>query len=156
MQSNFDFLQIDFPVLYQIGSIAEKYLYTDSNSCLIKLGMFGETVVNLMLQLDKISAPQTDNTHANRIKLLRKEGMLPNQIDDILYSLRLNRNKAVHSNLNDREQCKTLLRMTYNLAVWFMQVYGDNNRDTSDFTMPIVVGSRLYMRCSSQKTLETI
>lgn len=24
-----------------------------------KLGMFGETVVNLMLQLDKISAPQT-------------------------------------------------------------------------------------------------
>ena len=51
--------------------------------------MFGETVVNLMLQLDKISAPQTDNTHANRIKVLRKEGMLPNQIDDILYALRM-------------------------------------------------------------------
>ncbi|AYA99185.1 hypothetical protein [Lachnoanaerobaculum umeaense] len=59
MQSNFVFLQNDFPVLYQIGIIAEKYLYTDSNACLIKLGMFGETVVNLMLQLDKISAPQT-------------------------------------------------------------------------------------------------
>ena len=55
----FVFLQNDFPVLYQIGIIAEKYLYTDSNVCLIKLGMFGETVVNLMLQLDKISAPQT-------------------------------------------------------------------------------------------------
>ena len=50
MQSNFVFLQNDFPVLYQIGIIAEKYLYTDSNACLIKLGMFGETVVNLMLQ----------------------------------------------------------------------------------------------------------
>lgn len=59
MQSNFFFLQNDFPVLYQIGIIAEKYLYTDSNVCLIKLGMFGETVVNIMLQLDKISAPQT-------------------------------------------------------------------------------------------------
>lgn len=59
MQSNFVFLQNDFPVLYQIGIIAEKYLYTDSNVCLIKLGMFGETVVNIMLQLDKISAPQT-------------------------------------------------------------------------------------------------
>lgn len=31
MQSNFVFLQNDFPVLYQIGIIAEKYLYTDSN-----------------------------------------------------------------------------------------------------------------------------
>ena len=59
MQSNFVFLQNDFPVLYQIGIIAEKHLYTDSNACLIKWGMFGETVVNLMLQLDKISAPQT-------------------------------------------------------------------------------------------------
>ena len=59
MQSNFVFLQNDFPVLYQIGIIDEKYLYTDSNVCLIKLGMFGETVVNIMLQLDKISAPQT-------------------------------------------------------------------------------------------------
>jgi type I restriction enzyme ecoKI R protein (R.ecoKI) len=59
MQSNFVFLQNDFSVLYQIGIIAEKYLYTDSNVCLIKLGMFGETVVNIMLQLDKISAPQT-------------------------------------------------------------------------------------------------
>ena len=59
MQSNFVFLQNDFPVLYHIGIIAEKYLYTDSNVCLIKLGMFGETVVNIMLQLDKISAPQT-------------------------------------------------------------------------------------------------
>ena len=59
MQSNFVFLQNDFPVLYQIGIISEKYLYTDSNACLIKLEMFGETVVNLILQLDKISAPQT-------------------------------------------------------------------------------------------------
>ena len=59
MQSNFVFLQNDFPVLYQIGIIAEKYLYKDSNVCLIKLGMFGETVVNIMLQLAKISAPQT-------------------------------------------------------------------------------------------------
>ena len=59
MQSNFVFLQNDFPVLYQIGITAEKYLYTDSNVCLIKLGMFGETVVNIMLQLAKISALQT-------------------------------------------------------------------------------------------------
>ena len=137
MQSNFDFLQNDFPVLYQIGSIAEKYLYTDSNSCLIKLGMFGETVVNLMLQLDRISAPTIDNTHANRIKLLKKEGMLPNQIDDILHSLRLHRNKAVHANLDDLEKCKTLLEMTYHLAVWFMQVYGDINRTINDFSMPV-------------------
>lgn len=58
MKSNFEFLQENFSVLAALGSNAENYLYTDANSCLIKLGMFGETVVSLMLELDKI-APQS-------------------------------------------------------------------------------------------------
>lgn len=115
--------------------------------------MFGETVVNLMLQLDKISAPQTDNTHANRIKVLRKEGMLPNQIDDILYALRMNRNKAVHANLADQEQCKMLLRMTYNLAVWFIQVYGDINITVNDFSMPVEYKTNYASLVKEKETL---
>ena len=87
MKSNFLFLQNRFAVLCEIGQLAEKYLYSDTNSCLIKLGMFGETVVNLMLQLDNISPPEFDNTHANRIRLLKREGMIPTEIDNILYSL---------------------------------------------------------------------
>lgn len=137
MQSNFDFLKNDFPILYQVGSIAEKYLYTDSNSCLIKLGMFGETTVNLMMQLDKISPPKTNNTHASRMKLLKNKDLLPNQINSILHALRLNRNQAVHGNLDDGEKCKTLLQMAYNLAVWFIQVYGGMNIKVPDFVMPI-------------------
>ena len=46
MVSNFSFLEEKFKVLYEIASTSEKYLYTDSNSCLIKLGIFGETLVN--------------------------------------------------------------------------------------------------------------
>ena len=40
--SNFEFLKKDFPVLAKFGELAEKYLYEDSNSCLMKLGMIGE------------------------------------------------------------------------------------------------------------------
>ena len=66
------------------------------NSCLIKLGLFGETVVSLIMKLDEIEPPSYENTHANRIRLLKKEGFLPKEIDDILYALRITRNKAVH------------------------------------------------------------
>lgn len=125
MKSNFEFLQKDFPVLFQIGSIAEKYLFSDSNSCLIKLGMFGESAVNLMFQLDRMDPPKTENTHANRIRFLKKQGMLPDEIDEILNALRTSRNLAVHANLEDGERCRTLLHMAYNLAVWFAEVYGD-------------------------------
>lgn len=39
--SNFKFLQERFPILANLGNLAEKYLYNDPNSCLIKLGMIG-------------------------------------------------------------------------------------------------------------------
>lgn len=133
MKSNFSFLEKDFTVLAQIGSAAERYLYSDANSCLIKLGMFGETIVNLMLKLDKIDPPAFDNTHANRIRLLKKNGMIPSEIDDIFYSLRTARNNAIHANYEDGEKCRTLLRMTYTLAVWFMHTYVDWEYIVPDF-----------------------
>lgn len=136
MKSNFIFLEKAFPVLSQIGSTAEAYLYSDSNSCLIKLGLFGETIVNIMLKLDNIAPPSFDNTHANRIKLLKKEGLLPKDIDDILYSLRMARNKAVHANYDSFEDCKILLEMAYNLGVWFMQTYGDWGYLPTGFVLP--------------------
>ncbi len=136
MKSNFMFLEESFPVLSQIGNAAETYLYSDTNACLIKLGQFGETLVNMMLKLDNIDPPSYDNTHANRIELLKKEGLLPREIEDILNSLRIARNKAVHANYDSFEDCKILLEMTYNLGVWFMQTYGDWNYNPSGFVLP--------------------
>ena len=72
MKSNFSFLAEKFPVLYQIGILTEKYLYSDANSCLIKLGMLGETIVNLMLKLDGINPPKIENTHANQNPTFKK------------------------------------------------------------------------------------
>ena len=46
--------------------LAEKYCYSDSNSCLMKLGMIGETIVNLMFTYDRIALPQ-DNTAVARM-----------------------------------------------------------------------------------------
>ena len=69
MDSNFKFLEKDFPVLANFGNLAEKYCYTDPNSCLMKLGMIGETIVNLMFTYDKIPMPY-DNTAVIRINIL--------------------------------------------------------------------------------------
>lgn len=136
MKSNFIFLDHAFPILTQIGNTAEEYLYSDPNSCLIKLGLLGETIVNLMMQLDNIQPPSYDNTHANRIKLLKGQGLLPRDIDDILYSLRMARNKAVHANYDSLEQCKVLMGMAHELSIWFMQTYGDWQYKPVQFVLP--------------------
>ena len=135
MDSNFEFLEQEFPVLAQFGKKAESYLYSDSNSCLMKLGMIGETIVNLMFTYDRITLP-TDNTAANRIAVLFREGLLTQDLVDILHALRKARNKAVHENYTSVEEGKALLQMAHSLCEWFMQTYGDWDYENKPFVMP--------------------
>lgn len=136
MKSNFYFLEADFPVLAQFGQKAEVYLYSDSNSCLMKLGMIGETIVNLMFTYDRIALP-TENTAVNRITTLFREGLLTQDLVDILHALRKTRNKAVHDNYASVSDGKTLLQMAHGLCEWFMQTYGDWNYQNQPFMMPV-------------------
>lgn len=135
MKSNFEFLDKEFPVLSQFGKKAEAYLYSDSNSCLMKLGMIGETVVNLMFTYDRIMTP-SENTAVNRIGVLFREGLLTQDLVDILHALRKVRNKAVHENYSSVEEGKVLLQMAHSLCEWFMQTYGDWNYQAVPFVMP--------------------
>ena len=107
MKGNFSFLERDFPVLAQFGQKAEAYLYSDSNSCLMKLGMIGEAIVNLMFAYDRITLP-IENTAVNRITILSREGLLTQDLVDILHALRKSHNKAVHDNyasVSDGKPC---------------------------------------------------
>ena len=136
MKSNFEFLNRYWPALAQIGAAAESYVYSDANACLYKLGMFGERLILEIFAFEHINEPAIDNTHSNRIRLLKREGLIPKKIDDILYALRKTRNDAVHAGADSVEDAKTLLSMTYNLAVWFMEVYGDWGFIAPEFVMP--------------------
>lgn len=136
MSSNFSFLNRNFPTLYKQGELAERYLYTDPNSCIIKLGMMAETIVHYMMELDHIAEPEVENTYANRIRRLKREGLLPQEIDNILYTIRKTRNDATHENYESVEQCKTLLEMGYHLASWFEQTYGDWQYQPNPFILP--------------------
>ena len=136
MKSNFEFLNRYWPALAQIGETAENYLYSDPNACVFKIGLFAERLVQEILVFEHISEPATDNTHANRIRILKRAGLLPHEIDNTLYLLRKTRNSAVHAGADSVDEAKMLLSMTYNLAVWFMETYGDWGYIASDFVMP--------------------
>ena len=136
MKSNFTFLHDTFPVLANFGALAEEYCYSDSNSCFMKLGMIGETIVNLIFSYDRIPLPY-DNTAVNRIDILLKEGLITRDLSDILHALRKTRNKAAHENYSSIEESKTLIQMAYGLCEWFMQTYGDWNYQNQPFQMPL-------------------
>lgn len=81
----------------------------------MKLGMIGETVVNLMFTYDKIPLP-IDNTAVKRIDTLTREGLLTKDLTDILHALRKARNRAVHENYESISDGKALLEMAHSLC----------------------------------------
>lgn len=153
MQSNFEFLNSHFPVLANFGELAEKYLYSDSNSCLMKLGMIGETIVNLCFTYDRLPLPQ-DNTAANRINSLFREGMITRDLKEVLHTLRISRNKTTHENYTSIEDGKTLIQMAYSLCEWFMQTYGDWNYQNHPFVMPSETPEKFSSDKQSEKAQE--
>ena len=69
---NFTFLESRWSDLARLGDLSEKYVYSDPNTSVIKQGMLAEVMVKYMLAYDGIKEPDYDNTHANRIRLLKK------------------------------------------------------------------------------------
>lgn len=157
MKSNFAFLKSHFPVLANFGILAEKYCYSDSNSCIMKLGMIGETIVNLMLTYDKIKIP-TDCNAVTKIKILALQGLLTPDLSDILHALRKARNKAAHTNYENIKEGQTLLEMAYSLCEWFMQTYGDLQYKHCKFVMPTKADAQSIAdnddKAAEQKMLE--
>lgn len=135
--SNFEFLRKYWPQLADMASLAESYLYTDPNTALIKVGMFAEQVVAEVFTFERLQTPDMDDSQAARIRILKREGLLPSAIDDVLYVIRKKRNDATHQYLDSQKDAETVLEMAYRLACWFMEVYGDWGYIPQPFALPV-------------------
>lgn len=135
MELSFNFLKEEFPILANFGRLAEQYCFSDPNSCLTKLGMIGETIVNLIFYFDHIPFPD-DNTAAKRIRTLQREGLISRELADSFHALRIVRNKAAHENYDSEADCLTLLSVAYELCEWFMMTYGDWNYQPTPYIVP--------------------
>lgn len=149
--SNFEYLNKYYPQLAKLGSAAECYLYSDPNACIYKLGLLSETIVNAVFDIEKLSIPKDKNTLATKIRILKREGILPKIIDDILYALRIRRNDAVHAGLDSVENAKILLKMAYNLSNWFVEVYMNWQYKAESFVMPEEIPAIDYEKIIKEK-----
>lgn len=135
--SNFAFLESHWEDLAKLGDLSEKYVYSDPNTSIIKQGMLSEVMVKYMLAYDGIAEPEYDNTHANRIRLLKQNDLLPYEINNTLYILRKARNDAAHEAADEGEKALNNLKLLYELCVWYMQTYGDYNYEPVDYVDPV-------------------
>ncbi|MEP1890109.1 MAG: DUF4145 domain-containing protein, partial [Cyclobacteriaceae bacterium] len=129
-QSNFSYLETEYPILFNIGQAAEYNLYDDPVTCLFKLRQLGEKLTEYLFEEHHLEFPY-DNSFHNRLKTLEFEGVLPDQVKDLLHAIKNKGNIAVHQNKGTIEEAKGVLFSCFKIAKWFYQSYSQENKDVS-------------------------
>ena len=89
----------------------------------IKLRQFGEELVKLMLKAENFNYDK-DLLPVDRISILKKAGLIPEDINRILTILRKKGNDAMHDYFEDANSAETFLSLAVKLGAWFQEVYG--------------------------------
>lgn len=137
-KSNFNFLSDKWDILANLGETAERNVFTDPNTTLMKLRVFAETLTKYVLAYEEIKETY-DTKQTDRINALRREDLISQELEDILETLRKKGNKAMHEGFGTQKEAEALLHMSFRLAVWFMQVYGDWDFKEPEYQVPVPV-----------------
>ncbi|MFY9151774.1 MAG: type I restriction-modification system endonuclease [Prolixibacteraceae bacterium] len=124
MESNFKFLSSEYPILANLGTLAEKYIHDDPNSSLFKMRLFGEKAVEAIFEIHQLDFPY-DNTAFRRLEVLKDEAILEDNILGLFHTIRKSGNLAVHDGKAGKELAMNLLFSCFKIAKWFYETYSE-------------------------------
>lgn len=135
--SNFKYLKEEFPILLNIATAAEGYLYNDPPVALTKLRLFAEKLTLLVFEKSFLEFP-LDNTFNNQLRKLNDEKLFPENIGKLMDTIRLKGNKASHEGIGSVDDAKTSLFSAFKVSKWFYETYADEAKDINDlkFSLP--------------------
>lgn len=132
---NFSFLEQHEPMLVKYAAQAEKYLFEDPNTSLIKLRQF----VEVLAQQASAYAGVFTTPEESLIELLERlysNGILSHEIKQLFHGIRKAGNNAVHSHKGTYGEALYQLRMARTLAVWFHRSFAQPEFDSGPFLPP--------------------
>lgn len=151
---NFEMLRNNWNELSDFGAYAEKYLYSDPQSSVIKLRCFIESLVPIIYQkLNLEYDNQWDLFSA--LKNKQFQDIVDEQVMKKFHAIRMKANKAVHHNKISLDDAKWLLEETHSIACWFHSVYTNSEIHYScAFVLPIETGDKVDVLEQTIKELE--
>jgi type I restriction enzyme R subunit len=120
---NFAFLVKYDEVLVRHAALAERYVFDDPNSALIKLRQFAE----LLAQHAAAYTAVVVEAHESQRELIDKlwdRQIINAQVSQLFHGLRKAGNEAAHQHSGDRREALHQLQMARKLAIWFHKSFG--------------------------------
>lgn len=135
----FSFLQPRYKKLADVAEALEKQVYNDVPSALSKARLFAEKLAKYVMEMEDINV-YYEMKHVEVIHKLYREGILNEEMHFRFEWIRKMGNKAVHeANFGSVEDALKAHKLTYDLAVWFMELYGDVNFKAPAYVSPKAV-----------------
>jgi type I restriction enzyme R subunit len=134
---NFGFLEKVDPLLVKYGAFAERYVFEDPDTALIKLRQLIEGLANytaIYIGLDTYDGISLSDL----ISSFRSKGVITPEVADLWHSIRIKGNAAAHSGKQySQSEALTYLKHARILAVWFFKSFGkDPNFRPGPFVPP--------------------
>lgn len=132
---NFSFLAVHDPLLLELGARAERYVFDDPTTAIIKLRQFGEILARLVAA----HAGLLTQYNQNQVELLadlRDVNILSQEVLSLFHNLRMTGNLAVHEIKGDQRQALYLLKDARTIGVWFHRTFKDPGFKCGPFIPP--------------------
>ncbi|CAM4161804.1 DUF4145 domain-containing protein [Serratia nematodiphila] len=133
---NFEMLRSQWPELAELAYMAERYVHSDPESCLVKLRNYTELMVRWLYRQERLP----EGIKANLYDLMNADvftSMMPEAIIMKMDALRIHGNRAAHGGRIKAKDTYWLLKEAYLLGIWLYVRYAHGNvDDCPKFTLP--------------------
>jgi type I restriction enzyme R subunit len=135
LTSNFAHLQLHDEQLLRLGMLAERYFSEDPNTCLLKLRQLSEVLAQLVASNVGILDRPEDGQY-ELLSRLRDHGILPYEIHQLFGEVRRTGNSANHALVGDHRTALAMLKIVWQIGVWFHRTFKDANFKSGPFIPP--------------------
>jgi len=121
--------------LFRLGSLAERYFPDDPNTSLLKLRQLGEWLAQHVASRFGVELRQ-EETQQQLLRRLESDGVLEREVAELFHGLRRKGNLATHDLQGDHATALKILRVAWQLGVWFHRTFGDPQFRSRPFQPP--------------------
>jgi type I restriction enzyme R subunit len=135
VSANFAHLRVYDEQLFRLGSLAERYFPDDPNTSLLKLRQLGELLAQQVASRFGVELRQ-EETQQQLLRRLECDGVLEREVAELFHGLRRKGNLANHDLHGDHATALKILRMAWQLGVWFHRTFRDPQFRSGPFQPP--------------------
>jgi type I restriction enzyme R subunit len=134
-RTNFAHLEAHHEQLVRLGMLAERYFADDPNTALLKLRQLAELIAQLVASKLGLYTSREEAQY-DLLRRLQDQGILPREIAQLFGEVRRAGNAASHAIGGDHRTALSVLRITWQIGIWFHRTFADPGFKSGPFIPP--------------------